>query len=659
MESRDLTSLEEKDKVRKRPGVIFGTADMDGAVNGIYEIVDNSIDEAREGYGNVINFTVEPGNIITVEDFGRGLPMHVNEETGVENWRLALCVLYASGKYDSSQYKTALGTNGLGLASMQFASEFMDVESIYDGKIYTMHFKQGDPVGGLHVEKNRTSKKHGTKIRFKPDPEVFLGIEDKPIPIEYFFEKFTRKAMIHPGLTFHFKHYADSQKERTIVFENGMVEFIDTVCKKPILSKTAYFSEKAYGTDRPEEEEYELKMQLAFNFEPEMGMIDVYHNGAYLSYQNKNITLNGLRRAALRIINDVAKDSGKLKKNDSFVISDIDGMFIAIGATDCPGNRTMFHHQVKDAISNPFIASAFEKFCTASFRSWANANAKEIDAVIELALINKKAREEADRVSREVASALKKSNGIGNRIENFCDCTSKDTDINELYLVEGLSAFGSCKKARKANTQAILALKGKPLNCQKALLKDAVSNDVILRVARALGCGFEVQGKKEMDLPKFDINKLKYGKIMICTDGDIDGNHIRCLVLTLLYRLMPTLLRQGRVYIVQSPLYEITFNGSRHSEFAYSDEEKDELVEKLNQEKVKFRVLRSKGLGENNADMMEQTTMNKDTRKLIKVEYQEDETKMAEAFEQLLGNDLAARKEIIAEYFSKISVDLD
>lgn len=659
MESRNLVSLEEKDKVRKKPGVIFGTADMDGAVNGIYEIVDNSIDEAREGYGNDIYFSVEPNNIVTVEDFGRGLPMHYNEETGVYNWKLALCTMYASGKYDDSQYTSALGTNGLGLTAMQFASEFMDVESVYDGKVYSMHFEKGDPIGDLKVAKNRSSKKHGTKIRFKLDSEVFLGIDNENIPVEYFLEKFTRKAMIHPGLTFHFKHYADTVPERTIVFEGGMVEMIDKISKDPITSRTAYFRESVFGTDRASDPDYELKMQIAFRFDKNAGMVDVYHNGAYLSYQNRNITLAGLRRAMLKVLNDCAKAGSKLRKNDSFTFSDIEGSFIAIGSTDCPGNRTIFHNQVKDAIANPFIATSFEKFCEASFRSWANANPKDMDSVIEVALINKQAREEADKVSREVTNALKKANGIGNRIENFCDCKSRDIDINELYLVEGLSAFGSCKRARSANTQAVLALKGKPLNCQKAKVQDAVSNEVVLRIARALGCGFEIHGKNNIDLPKFDVKKLRYGKIMICTDGDIDGNHIRCLVLTLIYRLMPTLLKQGRVYIVESPLYEFAFNGNRHSEFAYSDEERDEKIAELSEQKAKYRILRSKGLGENNADMMSLTTMNAKTRRVVKVEYQEDESKMAEAFEQLLGDDLKSRKAIISEYFSKIAVDLD
>ena len=659
---RHLTGLEEKDKVRKKPEVMFGTRDITGAANGIYEVVANAVDEAREGHGNVIDFTISADNVVEVNDRGRGLPMGWNPVAKRYDWEFALCQLYASGKYDNEQYGNALGSNGLGLAAMQFASEFMDVESIYDGNRYEIHFKKGDPVSKLlKSPADPNGKKSGTRIRFKPDEEVFMGINEERLPMEFFIDLMRKQAMNLPGLQFNFTHPDENGEMQTlkIVFKNGIKEFVEKVAAKGCIAPdTGYFTDEANGEDEPGKH-YNLKMQIAFSFSDTFGALEVYHNSSQMTSTDKNYTQDALKTAAVNVFTDYAREQKAIGKADRFLYRDIEPNLVCVGTTDSPGYLTWYEHQTKDGVINPFIKKAFGGFCYRSFMSWLK-NSKSTPAILQQVITNKKAREEADRVSRNVISKLNKSaNSMGSRVDDFCDCTSDNPSETEIYIVEGLSAFGAAKKARSPKTQAVLALKGKPLNCQKASIFDIVQDEVILRIARAFGCGLEINlpGKKIpeqlRELPKFDIHKMRYGKVVICTDGDVDGSHIRTLMLTLLYRLFPSLIKYGMVYIVESPLYEFVVKGADRSYFAYSDAERDKYIERLDSNGFKYKIQRSKGLGENDSDMMSYTTMAPETRKLVRVEYVKDEELLAATFERLLGDDLKSRKAIIEQYFSK------
>lgn len=660
-QSRNLTPLEERDKVRKKPEVIFGTRDLTGKMNGIKEILENSVDEAREGFGDLITMSIDKDDIITVEDFGRGLPMHYNEDVKAYNWELALCKLYASGKYDDTQYSSAVGTNGLGLASMQFASKFMEVESIYDGIRYTISFKEGIVQGGLKEEPNKTGKEHGTKIRFQPDDNVFSGAVGEPLDVKYYVDYMRKKAISNDGVAFKLSHWKDIPDGIVIKFEDGPKEFINSIDGR--IMDAVSFKGEATGRDKPDSEEYTVKMTIAFAFTEDVSLLENYHNGSQLTSTQKNMTMDMMRYAMVKQLSEAAKERKKLSEKDSFTYKDIEGNLLYIGTTDCPGYLTWFEHQTKSGIINPFIRSAYMNFCVDSVKSWVKNNKTIVDKAVELAYINKQAREEADKISREVVNKLKKSNGLGNRIDHFCDATTFNPEENEIYWVEGESAFGSAKKARVHSLQALLALTGKPLNCQKSSLIDAVQNEVILRIARALGCGFEISDDKLSDLieklPKFDLKKIRYKKIMICTDGDVDGKHIRCLCLAILYRLFPTLLKEGMVYIVDSPLFEIVDIKADTSVFAYSNAERDQIIAAYKSKGIKYEVLRSKGLGENNEDMMYYTTMSPETRRVTRVVYDEEHaSQIAEVFEKLLGKDLASRKEIIAEFFPTVEAEI-
>jgi DNA gyrase subunit B len=655
---QSIYSLKNEETVRQRPAVIFGTNDERGAAHAIFEILANAIDEAREGYGKQIRMSVFKDGSVEISDDGRGVPMDWNEAEGKYNWELVFTTLYASGKYKSGSYQDSLGLNGLGATATQFASEYMDVYSTRNGKTYIMHFKKGRPVGQLQIV-DPIREGTGTTIRFKPDPEVFINIKNKVLPPEYFINILTRQAMLLPGLEFVFYH-DDLGKTINIKYDGGMPEFIDSICKKPLLKKTLYFEGSAEGTDDPDIDPtpYTVKMRLALNFSREENFFELYHNASHLF--EGGVTVDAFKNAITKAFEDHAKEIGKLEKGDRFLYKDIELILVTVGDTNCPGNRTFFKNQTKGAINNPFIRDAYYNFVYNNIRYWLD-NDRSGEDIIDEIIANKKAREEAEKVSRKVVQNLSKSvKGIGNKPKKFVDCTSKEVEKRELYIVEGDSALGSCKMARDSKFQAIMPLRGKILNCLKEDLTTILSNEVIVDLMRVLGCGIEAKSKYIQDLPRFDINKLDWGKIIICTDADIDGMQIRCLILAMIYRLVPTLLKAGKVYIVESPLYEIIYKGKSH--FAYSDEERDKIVEELiknGAKKGQIDINRSKGLGENNAEMMAKTTMSPKTRRLIPVEYPEDEETVARYFNILLGDDLEERKRIIDMYFETTEVDID
>ena len=657
-EKGSLKSLKDEQQVRQRAQVIFGTNDEYGCAHSIYEIIANSIDEAREGYGDKILIDIKLNGEVVVEDFGRGIPMDWNSEEGKYDWEIAFCTLYGSGKYDAALYGQSLGLNGLGLTATQYASEYMIGESIYNGKVHTVNFKKGKPVGKMVVNPVKPGgKQNGTKITFKPDPEVFVGIKKNALPPEYYINLLRRQAMLHPGLEIVFNHESVGHP-LTLKYDNGIVDFIGAVSEKPMM-KTVSFTDTDRGTDDAElfPEPYELNMKVAFNFDRNSSLLELYHNGSHL-YEG-GVTMDALKNATTRAFTDHAKELGKLTKGDRFQFKDIESIFVCIGATDAPGNRTFFKNQTKAAITNTFIGQAFGQFIYNNIRNWLKNDKANSDKILTEVLTNKKAREEADKVSKKVVQSLSKTVSFGDRPSGFYDCTSKNTFENEIYIVEGKSALGSTVTARFEDFQAVIAVRGKIINCLKEQLTRVLNNDIIIGLFRVLGCGIEARSKHIDNLPEFDINKLKYGKIIICTDADLDGMQIRCLVITMFYILAPSLLKAGKVFIAETPLFEITYGDENY--FCFTEEEKTATLNRLEAQGAnmkKVRIERSKGLGENTAEMMHESTMNPLTRRLIPVEYHDDPI-VADTFSALLGDDIVNRRMLIDQYFELTDVDID
>lgn len=661
--SRNMKRLKDEQQVRQRPAPIFGTNDERGAFHSVDEIIANSIDEAREGYGNVINITVEEGNIITVEDNGRGLPMDWNDDEQMYNWELALCTLYASGKYDDSQYGQSLGLNGLGLTATQFASSFMDVWATYDGKTRYMHFEKGKPVGDmkyLSPVKDGT----GTTIKFQPDVEVFPALRHKNLSADMFLDLLNSQAMLLAGLTINFTHYELNNTVR-FYYENGISEYVDKVIEeKTMLPEAAYFFDSEVGTDDPEHDAmagldpYRVDMKIAFNFCRDHSVVKIYHNGSYMFEGGR--TVEALQAGITKAFTDVAKNNSKLTRADKFQFKDIESMLICVASTDAPGNRTWFKNQTKGAINNPFIGTAFAQFVYNKTRYWLEQNSALATKVIAEAVINKQAREEGAEVSKKVIKSLSKAVSFSSKPKDFRDCSSKNVFERELYIVEGRSALGSVKLACDPKFQAVIPVRGKPINCLKERITRVLNNDIIIDLYRVLGCGMEVDNKNLQDLPKFDINKLNWGKVIICTDADVDGEHIRCLLITMFYILSPSLLKAGKIFIAETPLYEMTYK--KETKFAFSEAEKENTLQyfyNLGAKEGQVKIQRSKGLGENDPEMMSISTMKPETRRLVPVEYPEDASELSTYFNALLGDDLETRRILIEEYFNIVDDNLD
>lgn len=664
-DERNLSSLKDEQQVRQRPGVIFGTNDEVGAFHGAEEIIANSVDEAREGFGKHIIVDVKSGNIIIVEDDGRGLPMGYNEEEGKYNWELALCTLYASGKYDASQYGSSLGLNGLGLTATQYASAYMKVWSTYDGKTHYMEFKKGRPVGEMKVL-DAIREGTGTKIEFQLDPEVFPPLEKVNLKADTFMIYLRRQAMLLGGLKIDFKHH-ELSKPVTFYYENGAREYIDNVLETKMMKETAYFTGEAEGTDSAQyPEKYKVKMSVAFNFtrgngEEEtnvVGATELYHNGSYMF--EGGTTEKGLENGMVLAFTDIARDLGKIGKQDKFVYRDISDILVCVGTTDAPGYRTWFKNQTKGAITNPFIGASYRNFIYDRIKFWAEHNKDVANKIVQEIVANKTAREEGAEVSKKIIRKLSSGVGFGSKPKGFRDCSTKIKEKRELYIVEGRSALGSVKLACNPKFQAVMGLRGKIINCLKERLTRVLKSDIIIDLFRVMQCGLEVKSEYLPDLPKFDIEKLNWGKIIICTDADVDGMHIRCLLLTMFYVLAPTLLKEGKVYIAETPLYDITYG--KEANFAYDDSERDAILKSYEDRGIaasKLKIQRSKGLGENDPEMMSISTMQPETRRLIQVHYPENDEKVRAYFNSLLGDDLDTRRMLIDEYFDSIDVSAE
>ena len=643
--NESISQLKGADRVRKRPGVIFGSDGLDGCEHAVFEILSNAIDEAREGYGNVITLTRYADKSVEVEDFGRGCPLDWNANEKRFNWELVFCELYAGGKYmnnEGENYEYSLGLNGLGSCATQYASEYMDVTVWRDGKKYELSFKKGKVVGKKGQElkiSEADRKKTGTTIRWRPDLEVFTDID---IPEEYFRDVLHRQAVVNAGITFRFRNQVGNKFEVTdYVYENGILDYVKEIAHDNPLTLPHFINTERRGRDRADKPDYKVKISAAFCFSNKVSLSEYYHNSSWL--EHGGAPEKAVRSAFVSAIDAYIKKIGKYSKTDSKInFQDVQDCLIIV--TNCFSTQTSYENQTKKAITNKFIQEAMTDFFKEQLEVYFIENKPEADKIAEQVLVNKRSREAAEKTRLGMKKKLSGSIDIANRVQKFVDCRSRDPEKREIYIVEGDSALGACKLSRDADFQGIMPVRGKILNCLKADYARIFKSDVITDLMRVLGCGVEVKDKHVKDLNSFDINALRWNKVIICTDADVDGFQIRTLILTMLYRLVPTLIQEGYVYIAESPLYEIESKGKTY--FAYSDREKADIVKSL--EGAKMSINRSKGLGENDPDMMWMTTMNPETRRLIKV-MPEDAERMAQTFDLLLGDDLSGRKNHIAE----------
>ena len=641
-----ISQLKGADRVRKRPGVIFGSDGLDGCEHAVFEILSNAIDEAREGHGDLITLTYYEDHSIEVEDFGRGCPVDWNANEKRYNWELVFCELYAGGKYqntDGGDYEYSLGLNGLGSCATQYASEYMDVTVRRDGKKYTLHFKKGKVCGKKGQElivEPADRKKTGTTIRWKPDLEVFTDIA---IPDDYFDDVLHRQAVVNAGVTFRLRLEKNGKFEvRDYCYENGIMDYVRELAGEKPLTEPEFITAERKGRDREDKPEYKVKLSAAFCFSKDASVLEYYHNSSWL--ENGGAPDKAARSAFVSAIDAYIKQIGKYQKNESAIkFQDVQDCLVLV--TNCFSTQTSYENQTKKAINNRFIQQAMTEFFKTNLEIYFIENKPEADRIAEQVLINKRSRETAERARQGMKKKLSGSIDIANRVQKFVDCRSKDVEKREIYIVEGDSALGACKLSRDAEFQGIMPVRGKILNCLKADYVRIFKSDVITDLMKVLGCGVEVKDKHTKDLSSFDLNNLRWNKVIICTDADVDGFQIRTLILTMLYRLVPTLINEGYVYIAESPLYEIESKGKTY--FAYSDREKAEIVESL--KGAKASINRSKGLGENDPDMMWMTTMNPETRRLIKV-MPEDAERMAQVFDLLLGDNLDGRKNHIAAF---------
>lgn len=636
-DNSSISSLKGPERVRLRPGVIFGSDGLEGCKHAMFEILSNSIDEFKAGFGQEIQVIKHKDQSITIRDQGRGIPLDFNPLENKYNYQLIFEELYAGGKYSKEDsYEYSLGLNGLGSCATQYASEYMDVEVQRDGFLFQLHFEKGHNIGGL-TKTAAQDKKTFTHITFKPDLDVFTDIE---IPSDFYKETLKKQAIVNKNLKFIF--WDEENNETTeFLYSNGIMDYIEEAMNYDEIMKPKYFFLETKGRDRSDKPEYKLKAEVAFAFTKSTSVIEYYHNSSFLEYGGSPD--KAVKNAFVYAIDSHLKHLGKYLKNEK-KISFIDIQESLVLIINSFSTHTSYENQTKKAINNKFIQEALTQFLREQLKIFLIENSTEAETILNQILLNKRSRENAEKTRQALKGKLSATVDATNRIKKFVDCRTKEIGKRELFIVEGDSALGACKLARDAEFQAIIPIRGKILNCLKADISKVFSSDIIVDIIKVLGSGVEVESKFAKDIAKFDLDNLKWDKIIICTDADVDGFQIRTLLLTLFYTLTPTLIEEGKIFIAESPLYEI--ETKKNSYFAYTDNEKTKITSKL---KSEYKIHRSKGLGENDPEMLWKTTMSPETRRLIKIEPNE-ETITRQTFELLLGDDIKTRKEFIEEF---------
>lgn len=642
--NESISQLKGADRVRKRPAVIFGSDGIEGCEHAVFEILSNSIDEAREGYGDKIVVTRFLDGSIEVQDFGRGLPVDYNKKEDRYNWELVFCELYAGSKYNTNDangsYEYSLGLNGLGLCATQYSSEYMDAEVHKDGFKYNLHFEKGEIVGEMQKEPYN-KRDTGTRIRWKPDLKVFTDIN---IPLEYYQETIKRQSVVNQGIKFTLKNQISGNSFETFeyCYDNGITDYVKEIANGTEMSSVQFWSSERVGRDRADMKDYKVKLTAAVCFSNKVQAKEYYHNSSFL--EHGGAPEKAFRNAFVYQIDNYLKTNGKYVKSDAKITyQDVEDCLILVVSSF--STQTSYENQTKKAITNKFIQEAMTEFFRQQLEIYFLENKLDADKITGQVLINMRSRIKAESTRINIKKTLQTGNDMTSRVEKFVDCRSKDVSEREIFIVEGDSALGACKQARDSSFQAIIPVRGKILNCLKSEYDKIFKSDIIVDLIKVLGCGVEVNSKKSKDVSSFNINDLRWNKVIICTDADVDGFHIRTLILTMIHRLMPTIIQEGKVFIAESPLYEIRSKDETY--FCYTEKEKVDVLEQIGN--AKYTIQRSKGLGENDADMMWLTTMNPKTRRLIKVEPDTIESYMEEKFELFMGDDLQGRKDFIAE----------
>ena len=650
-DNESIVALKGADRVRKRPAVIFGSDGLEGCEHSFFEILSNSIDEAREGYGRSITVTYYSDKSVEVEDHGRGIPVDFNKGEQKFNWELVFCELYAGGKYNNSEgenYEYSLGLNGLGLCSTQYSSEYMDVDIRRDGLRYSLHFEKGENVGGLKKEAYQ-KRDTGTKIKWRPDLEVFTDIS---IPTEYFIDAIRRQAIVNAGIKFILRVQNGKGFDTTeFLYENGIADHVKELVGEDGMTSVQSWQAERMVRDRDDKPEYKAKMNIALAFSNKINVKEYYHNSSWLEYGGVHEA--AVKNAFVYQIDSYLKQNGKYNKSESKIkFTDVEDCLVIVISSF--SSVTSYENQTKKAINNKGIQDALVDVLRHQLEVYFIENPIDADKIAGQVLVNKRSREKAEKTRLDIKKTLSSNMDMTSRVAKFVDCRSKDTALREIFIVEGDSALGACKQARDPDFQAIMPIRGKILNCLKADYDKIFKSEIITDLLKVLGCGVEVSSKSNKNLSLFDLDMLRWNKVIICTDADVDGFQIRTLLLTMIYRLTPTLIKEGKVFIAESPLYEIT--SKQQVYFAYTEQEKDEFIKEIGSEK--FTVQRSKGLGENEPDMMNLTTMNPKTRRLIKI-MPDDAEKTAEIFDILLGDNLSGRKDYIVQHGADYIDDLD
>ncbi len=642
--NESISQLKGADRVRKRPAVIFGSDGIEGCEHAVFEILSNSIDEAREGYGDKIVVTRYLDGSIEIQDFGRGLPVDYNKKEDRYNWELVFCELYAGSKYNTNDangsYEYSLGLNGLGLCATQYSSEYMDAEVHKDGYKYNLHFEKGEIAGEMQKEPYN-KKDTGTRIRWKPDLKVFTDIN---IPLEYYQETIKRQSVVNQGIKFILKNQISGNSFETFeyIYENGITDYVKELANGTEMSSVQFWSSERVGRDRADMKDYKVKLTASVCFSNKVQAKEYYHNSSFL--EHGGAPEKAFRNAFVYQIDNYLKTNGKYVKSDAKITyQDVEDCLILVVSSF--STQTSYENQTKKAITNKFIQEAMTDFFRQQLEIYFLENKLDADKITNQVLINMRSRIKAESTRINIKKTLQSSNDMTSRVEKFVDCRSRDVNEREIFIVEGDSALGACKQARDSSFQAIIPVRGKILNCLKSEYDKIFKSDIIVDLIKVLGCGVEVNSKKSKEVSSFNIDDLRWNKVIICTDADVDGFQIRTLILTMIYRLMPTLIKEGKVYIAESPLYEIRYKDETW--FCYTEKEKADVLAELGN--VKYTIQRSKGLGENDADMMWLTTMNPKTRRLIKIEPDYSPEAVAEKFDLLLGDNLQGRKDHIAE----------
>lgn len=638
-----ISQLKGADRVRLRPAVIFGSDGIEGCEHAVFEILSNSIDEAREGYGKEITVTRFLDGSVEVVDHGRGMPMDYNEKEKRWNWELLFCEMYAGSKYNTNNggtYEYSLGLNGLGLCATQYASEYMDAEVHKNGFRYEIHFKAGEPVSELQKEPYN-KKDTGTRIRWKPDIKVFTDID---IPLEYYQETILRQSVVNAGIKFVLRNQTGEKSfdKYEYCYENGIVDYIKEFVGDDAFSSVQFWQGERKGRDRADLPEYKVKLNVALCFSNKKQLKEYYHNSSFL--EHGGAPEKAVKSAFVSQIDSYLKANSKYLKSDSKInFQDVEDCLVLVSSSF--STQTSYENQTKKAITNKFIQEAMTDFLRHQLEVYFIENRIDAEKIAEQVLINMRSRVKAESTRLNIKKTLQSGNSMTDRIEKFVDCRSKDVSEREIFIVEGDSALGACKQARDSAFQAVMPVRGKILNCLKAEYPKIFKNDIITDLIKVLGCGVEVSSKANKNLSLFNMDNLRWSKVIICTDADVDGYQIRTLILTMIYRLMPTLIKEGKVFIAESPLYEITCKDETW--FCYTEKEKQDALLEIGDRK--YTIQRSKGLGENEPEMMWLTTMNPKTRRLIKVEPNYSPEAVADKFDLLLGDNLQGRKDYIAE----------